>query len=162
MGDHPGYYVAAAVAFGLTLASIVFTWASRRFGAADVGAAAMLIWLGLATWTTFWLPGMSYLWVWPLIFNALASVLALAADKKQGSMLLLAGIIPAVVIVVPLAHKVYAAFGLGSGLIVSAFLALVLLLGAVQLRPDSMPRPSLLPISLGCAGTILLGTALFL
>jgi hypothetical protein len=162
MGDHPGYYVAAAVAFGLTLASIVFTWASRRFGAADVGAAAMLIWLGLATWTTFWLPGMSYLWVWPLIFNALASVLALAADKKQGSMLLLAGIIPAVVIMVPLAHKVYAAFGLGSGLIVSALFALVLFLGAVQLGPDSMPRPSLLPISLGCAGTILLGTALFL
>lgn len=77
-------------------------------------------------------------------------------------MLLLAGAIPAILIVVPLAHKVFTAFGLGAGLIVSALLALVLSLCAVQVGPDSMPRPSVLPITLSAAGVALLAAALFM
>jgi hypothetical protein len=157
-----GYYVAAAVAFGLAVASIVYVWAVKRLGPVNVAAAAMLIWFGLAVWATISLQGMSYLWVWPLLFSAIAWGLVLETGRQERSILLLAGAIPAILIVVPLAHKVFMAFGLGSGLIVSALLTLVLSLCAVQVGPDSMPRPSVLPITLCAAGAALFASALFM
>jgi hypothetical protein len=157
-----GYYVAAAVAFGLAVASIVYVWAVKRLGPVNVAAAAMLVWFGLAVWATGWLEGMSYVWVWPLLFSAITWGLVLETGRQERSMLLLAGAIPAILIVVPLAHKVFTAFGLGAGLIVSALLALVLSLCAVQVGPDSMPRPSVLPITLSAAGVALLAAALFM
>lgn len=157
-----GYYVAAAVAFGLAVASVIYVWALKRFGPVNVAAAAMLVWFGLSVWTTLWLQGMSYVWVWPLLFSALAWGFVLETGRQERSMLLLAGAIPAVLIVVPLAHKVFTAFGLGSGLIVSALLTLVLSLCAVQVGPDSMPRPSVLPITLSAAGVALFASALLM
>jgi hypothetical protein len=156
-----GYYVAAATAFGLTVASMVYIWAVKRLGPVNTAAAAMLVWFGLAVWATGWLEGMSYLWIWPLLFSAVAWGLVLETGGQERSKLLLAGVIPAILIVVPLAHKVFTAFGLGSGLIVSALLTLVLSLCAVQVGPDSMPRPLMLPITLCIAGTALFATALF-
>jgi hypothetical protein len=157
-----GYYVAAAVAFGLAVASVIYVWALKRLGPVNVAAAAMLLWFGLAVWATGWLEGMSYVWVWPLLFSALAWGLVLETGRQERSMLLLAGAIPAILIIVPLAHKVFTAFGLGSGLIVSALLTLVLSLCAVQVGPDSMPRPSVLPITLSAAGVALFAAALFM
>ena len=130
-----GYYVSAAVAFGLAVASVIYVWAVKRLGPVNVSAAAMLLWFGLAVWATGWMEGMSYVWVWPLLFSALAWGLVLETGRQERSMLLLAGAIPAILIVVPLAHKVFTAFGLGAGLIVSALLALVLSLCAVQVGP---------------------------
>lgn len=157
-----GYYVAAAVAFGLAIASVAYAAAVKRLGAVNVAAAAMFVWFGLAAWATGWLQGMSYLWIWPLLFSALAWGVVLETGREERSKLLLAGAIPAILIVVPLAHKVFTAFGLGSGIIVSALLALVLSLCAVQVGPDSMPRPSFLPITLCAAGAALFASALFM
>ena len=119
-----------------------------------------MVWFGRVG--TEWLQGMSYVWVWPLLFSALAWGLVLETGRQERSMLLLAGAIPAILIIVPLAHKVFTAFGLGSGLIVSALLTLVLSLCAVQVGPDSMPRPSVLPITLSAAGVALFAAALFM
>ena len=160
--SYGGYYVVAATAFGLAVASIVYVWAVKRLGPMNVAAAAMLIWFGLAVWATGWLEGMSYLWVWPLLFSAIAWGLVLETGRQVHSKLLVVGAIPAILIVVPLAHKVFTAFGLGSGIIVSALLALVLSLCAVQVGPDSMPRPSVLPITLCAAGAALFASALFM
>jgi hypothetical protein len=160
--NNGGYYVAAAVAFGLAIASIVYAWAVKRLGPVNVAAAAMLVWFGLAVWATISLQGMSYLWVWPLLFSVVAWGWVLETGRQERSMLLLAGAIPAILIVVPLAHKVFTAFGLGSGLIVSALLTAVLSLCAVQVGPDSMPRPSVLPITLCAAGAALFASALFM
>ena len=157
-----GYYVAAAVAFGLAVASMIYVWAVKRLGPVNVAAAAMFVWFGLAAWATGWLQGMSYLWIWPLLFSALAWGLVLETGRQERSKLLLAAAIPAILIVVPLAHKVFTAFGLGSGLIVGALLALVLSLCAVQVGPDSMPRPSFLPITFCAAGAVLFASALFM
>ncbi|HET8887651.1 MAG TPA: M20/M25/M40 family metallo-hydrolase [Candidatus Angelobacter sp.] len=160
--SYGGYYVAAAVAFGLAVASIAYVWAMRRLGPVNVAAAAMLLWFALAVWATGWLQGMSYVWIWPLLFSALAWGLVLETGRQERSKLLLAGAIPAILIIVPLAHKVFTAFGLGSGLIVSALLALVLSLCAVQVGPDSMPRPLFLPITLCAAGAALFASALLM
>ena len=157
-----GYYVAAAVAFGLAVASIAYVWAMKRLGPVNVAAAAMLLWFALAVWATGWLQGMSYVWIWPLLFSALAWGLVLETGRQERSKLLLAGAIPAILIIVPLAHKVFTAFGLGSGLIVGALLALVLSLCAVQVGPDSMPRPLFLPITLCAAGAALFASALLM
>jgi hypothetical protein len=160
--SYGGYYVAAATAFGLAVASVIYVWAVKRVGPVNIAAAAMFVWFGLAAWATGWLEGMSYLWVWPLLFSALAWAVVLETGRQERSKLLVAGAIPAILIVVPLAHKVFTAFGLGSGLIVSALLTLVLSLCAVQVGPDSMPRPSVLPITLCAAGAALFASALFM
>jgi hypothetical protein len=104
------------------------------------------------------LPGMCYLWIWPLFFIALAWTVVLNADVQRGSNLFLtAGAIPAVLIVVPMAHKIFTAFAFRSGVAVSALLALLLSLCVVQTgpvrawrlseRPGSLPAPSsVLPV----------------
>ena len=103
---------------------------------------------------------MSYVWIWPLLFGALGWGLALETEKQERNKLLLAAVIPAILIVIPLAHKIFTAFMFGSGLIVSTLLGLLLALCAVQAGPDVMPRPSVLPITLFIGAAILFAVAL--
>lgn len=160
--NYGGYHVAAATAFGMAVASVLYIWAIKRFGPVNVAAATLLVWFSLALSSHIWVPGMSYLWTCPLLFVAVGWVLAIHTDRQERSKLLLGAVIPAILIVIPLAHKVFTAFALGSGVIVSTLLALLLPLCVVQTGPDVMPRPSVLPITLCIGGALSLAIALIL
>ena len=159
---HPGYYVAAAGAAGMAVAAMLYTWSAKRFGAANAGVAGLLVWFALSLWATIWVQGMSYLWAWPLLFNALAWALVLQTNRDDRSRLLLAGTLPGMLILIPMAHKIFTAFVLSSSFMVSALLALLLALCAGPLGPHVMPRRSALPLGLCIAGVALFAIALAL
>ena len=144
---HRGYYVTAMCAAGLAATVFLNTWNVKRFGPANAGAAVLLIWSGLALCTGIWMQGASFLLVWPLLFSGLAWTVALYKPSYTRK-LLLAGTVPAALILVPMAHKMFTAFSIGSTPIISALLALFLALCIVPLGPDTMLRKSALPMSL--------------
>jgi Peptidase family M28 len=119
----------AAVAVAVSL-SLERRSAQRRPLAA-LGLGALFWWLAGAVATALWLPGGSYLFVWPVSF----SLLGLGASflSRDGSLLAwavpLLGAIPALLLMPPL---IRAAFdGLGLRLAAPVMLPVVLFLGAV-------------------------------
>jgi hypothetical protein len=162
MLHHGGVYVAAACAVALALASLLFVWTVARFGEISAGVAGLLVWLGAALSAEVWVPGMAFLWVWPLLFSALAWTLLFRTGMRHQHALLLAGALPALLLVVPIAHKIFTAFLVQSAVIVSFLLALLLALCVVPLGPGAMPRRWALPTSLSAAGVALFLAALLL
>jgi hypothetical protein len=68
--------------------------------------------------------------------------------------------IPAIVIIVPLAHKIFWAFGSGSILLVSAMVGLVMSLLIGQIGLEHTARRWLLPTLLVSTGMVLFVTAI--
>ena len=64
-----GFYLAASLALGLT-AAVLWRGMLRRFAAADLLAGQALWWAMMALLTAATLPGLSYLFVWPLLLLA--------------------------------------------------------------------------------------------
>jgi Peptidase family M28 len=155
MLHHGGLFVAAAGAIALAVAAVLYAWTATRFGEVNAGVAGLLVWLGVALSAEVWVQGMTFLWVWPLLFSALAWTLLLQTNRRHQGALLLAGVLPALLIVVPMAHKIFTAFLVQSAVIISVLLVLLLALCAVQLGPGAMPRRSTLPLSLSAAGIAL-------
>src|ERR1044071_5701727 len=151
---HGGYYVTMVCAAGLVAAVFLNTWNVKRFGPVNAGVAALLIWSGLALCAGIWMQGASFLLVWPLLFTGLAWAVALYKPRYTDK-LLLAAAVPAALILVPLAQKIFTAFSIGSTPIISTLLALFLALCIVPLGPDTMSRKPSLPMSLVAAGIAL-------
>jgi hypothetical protein len=105
---------------------------------------------------------MTFLWVWPVLFSTLAWVLLVHVPRVRQAALLLAAALPVLLIVVPIAHKIFTAFAVQSAAMVSVLLALLLALCVVPLGPGAMPRRSTLPVSLSVAGVALFLVAFIL
>jgi len=110
---------------------------------------------------SLYFPGGTYLFLWPLLFSLLGALLLIVKDKSaiQKAVLPLSGI-PAIVIIVPLAHKIFWAFGSGSIVLVSAMLGLVVSLLIGQIGLEHTARRWLLPILLVSTGVALFVTAI--
>jgi Peptidase family M28 len=158
---HSGLYVAAISLTAVALASVLFTWTVARLGRMNASIAGLMVWFGLALAAEVWAPGMTFLWVWPLLFSAMAWVLLVHASRLQNK-LLLAAVLLAFLVVVPIVHKIFTAFAVQSAVIVSIFLALLLSLCVVPLRPDAMPRRFTLPLCLSATGLALFLVAFIL
>jgi hypothetical protein len=110
---------------------------------------------------SWYFPGGTYLFLWPLLFSLLGALLLLVKDKPaiQKVLVPLSGI-PAIVIIVPLAHKIFWAFSSGSTVLVSAMLGLVMSLLIGQIGLEQTARRWLLSILLLSAGVALFVTAI--
>ena len=78
-----GFYLAAALALGLAVA-VAWRGLLRRFAAADLLGGMALWWALLALLTAAALPGLSYLFVWPLLPLAAAlAVVGWSTDDRR-------------------------------------------------------------------------------
>jgi hypothetical protein len=75
-----GFYLAAALALGLAMA-VAWRGLLRRFAAADLLGGMALWWALLALLTAAALPGLSYLFVWPLL--PLAAAMGVANTRYE-------------------------------------------------------------------------------
>jgi hypothetical protein len=156
-----GLYVAALATFGLAAGSLVFTWGARRIGSRNFAFASMVVWLVLLLLTTITMPGAVYVWLWPLLFMLAAWNIIAAMNIRRGGVLLTVAALAGVILLVPMIHKIFTAFYMGSVLMVSAMLALMITLFADPLMPEKMPR-RIMPAGLFVAGAgLLLGAVLF-
>lgn len=157
---HPGLYIVAFAAFGLACAASFYALISIRIDSAHLLVGACLGWLGLGLVVSWYLPGGSYVVIWPLLFGLLGGLIAIGGGRSPARMLLMAlSGLPAIVIIIPLAHKIFWAFARGSAALVGALVGLVFsLLGGIIL--EQMSRRWLLPALLAIAGVVFLITAL--
>ncbi len=160
---HPGLYVTAFSAFGLACALSFYTVLAKRVNSVHLLVGSCLGWLVLALAVSWYFPGGSYLFIWPLLFSLLGGLLAIVGSHSpvQRILLVLSGI-PAVLIILPLAHKILWAFAAGSSVMIGAMIGLVASLLVGQLSLEQMPRRWLLPVLPAAAGVALLAIALAL
>lgn len=159
--NHPGLYTLAFCAFGLTCAMTLYAGLSRKISSLHLLVGSCIGWLALTIAMSWYFPGGTYLLLWPLLFSLLGALLAIAREQStsQNMLLPLSGI-PAIVIIVPLAHKILWAFASGSIVLVSAMLGLVMSLLVGQIALAQMPRRWLLPLFLVSTGVMLFVTAI--
>jgi len=67
-----GFYSVAALAIIFGTLWTMYVWIGRFIRAQDLGAGALAFWTGLMLASSFGLPGVSYLFTWPLLFATLA------------------------------------------------------------------------------------------
>jgi hypothetical protein len=91
-----------------------------------------------------------------MLFSLLGALLLIVKGRSaaQNILLPLSGI-PAIVIIVPLAHKIFWAFGSGSVLLVSAMIGFVISLLIAHVGLEKAARRWLLPALLGSTGLML-------
>ena len=155
---HSGFYVAAFVMLGLAAAAAFYSWGVKRVGTHNVAAAGLLVWMALAMGVNLLMPGAGYLFTWPVLFNTIAWLVILYTGGRPGVRAVASGIavMATVILLAPIAHKIFTAFAIGSGTILSALCALFLGLCVYHLGPEAVRRSWILPTSL-----LGLGTALF-
>ena len=158
---HPGLYVMAFCALGLACAMSLYAVLAKRINSIHLLVGSCLGWLGFTLAVSGFFPGGSYLFIWPLLFSLLGGLVAVVASDSpvQRILLVLSGV-PAVLIIIPLAHKIFWAFAAGSGVIIGAMLGLVVSLLIAQLALEKMPHRWLLPALPAAAGVVLLVAAL--
>ena len=130
-------------------------WLRRRLAPAEMLVAALLGWSLLALASALWMPGASYVFLWPLVFASIG----LAWWRPAGAALVLLAL-PVLLFVPPLMHGVEEALTLG--MVAAPMVLLVLGLGLLALPlarvADGLGRA--LPLLLGIAGLGMLGLAL--
>src|SRR5579864_6551802 len=160
---HPGLYIMAFSALGLACAMSFYTVLARRISSVHLLVGSCLGWLSLTLAVSWYFPGGSYLFIWPLLFSLLGGLVAVVGTHSpvQRVLLVLSGV-PAVLIVIPLAHKIFWAFAGGSAVIIGALLGLVVSLLIAQLALEQMSHRWLLPVLQAAAGVALLVAAVVL
>jgi hypothetical protein len=147
----------AFCALGLGCALGLYTILARRITSIHLLVGSCLGWLGLTLAVSLYFPGGSYLFIWPLLFSLLGGLVAVAASYSpvQRGLLVLSGV-PAVLIIIPIAHKIFWAFAAGSGVIIGALLGLVVSLLIAHLALEQMSHRWLVPALPAAAGAALL------
>src|SRR5947209_872469 len=158
-----GWYVASFCAIGLGCGIAFYLQISKRISAENLISGSFLVWIDLVIALAIFVPGGTYLFLWPLFFSALASLIVFANKQiSPGTArgILFFGSLPAIVIVVAMIHKIYWAFAAGATAVVSGLFAVVvsLIIGPIALETTS--RPWLLPACCWIAGLVFLVTAM--
>jgi hypothetical protein len=130
------------VALGLTLAltATLHLGLRRWLGSVNLALGALFWWLLLALATAFWMPGGSFLGLWPLLFGLLGVLpvwRTLKPPWRQHLWLTLTAM-PTLLLLAPLMNEAYVA--LGPPAIFLPMLFLVLVLGALALQLEAVSR----------------------
>lgn len=156
---HSGLYILAFVAIGLACAMAVYCLMAKWISSENLTVGALLGWFGLAIGVSMNFAGASYLLLWPLLFSVLGRLVVFGRRNvsiRSSSVFLALTGLPAIILVVPLAQKIFFAFASNSAFIVSALLGLVLALLVGQFVSKTMSRRWLLPGLMLMTGAALL------
>ena len=152
---HSGLFVTSFCLIGIGCSLALYCLASKWLNGETLGISGLLAWSALAALACVYVPGAGFLFVWPLAACCLGWLVILA--RPRGSQVLAACVAAAmgavaVVIIAPMAHKIYFAFAWTSAPYVSALfgLLLALLIGSI-LRGASLRR-WLLPLMVAALG----------
>jgi hypothetical protein len=159
-----GWYVLAFSMIGLGCGTAIYQLAAKQISPESLVSGVLLVWLALGAWTTFYFSGGSFLFVWPLLFAALGSVVMFEDQipVRIRKFLFLFGSVPAIFLIVPLAHEISWAFASQSTWIVSVVLGLLLSLLAGPMAIAGTSRWWHVPLLYGIAGAGIFSAAVVL
>lgn len=159
-----GVYILAFVALSLALTSAFYLLLRRWIDLENLAMGALTVWAVLMILTSVLLPGASFLFTWPLLFSLLALGATFFSSAEPGQrpdavsrvVVLSAGVIPALLIVVPIIYLVFVGLTLGMAGAVMVFV--VLLSGLLIPHLSFIPSPAkwVLPAILAVVGVALL------
>lgn len=159
---HSAWYILSASFVGLAAGLAFYTWISKIIGATNLVAGTFVGWLGAAILISFYFPGGSYLFLWPLLFSLIGGVIIFGRSTvvNTKSPVVMLSAIPAIVLLISIVHKIYWAFAAQSGIIVGALLGLLLSMLAAAITVEHRSRRWRLPMLLVTAGAGLFITAI--
>jgi hypothetical protein len=159
---HSGWYIVSFCVFGLAAGAVVQSLLVKRIGSANLMAGIVIGWTCLTIVVTIFLPGGSYLFLWPQLFTLVGSIAIFAAKSSSvflNNILPILSLIPTLALVLPMMHKMFFAFAAHSSVIVSGLAGLLLTLTTGQLVRDREPWPWGVPFALAIGAGITLGAA---
>ena len=158
-------YLLGFVCLTIAIVTTINLWFLKRSRTENVLAGGMLWWLILIIATSLYLPGASYLFMWPLLFSMLGLLLILTVGRNrrpERKLYLVAYLyaIPVIIVFVPVIYQVFQALSLSmSGPIMLAVALLcALLIPHIQLITTG--KKWLLPGVAGVLGLTFLAAGL--
>ena len=157
---HSDLYAAGFIALAVAVFSVVNLIFRRKTSAPNLWVGALAWWLLLTIATGVWVPGGSYLLVWPLLFSLIGLSVIFLTDARhtistKSFVVLLFCAIPGFLLLVPIIYFVYIALGmtglLALMLLVTLMLGLLLPLQNLVTLSNKWVVPAVAAvISLGC------------
>ena len=153
-------YPFALAALSVAVASACILWAFRRERSANMQVAALIIWTACAVLIMAYLPGVSYVILWPLVAALIAAIVNLKPASEQLSaekyLLLLLLSVPACILLVSTTQLMFAAFFAEDAFIPTAFIALSLAIILPQWKPLLDRKWWIIPSGFGAVAIALL------
>lgn len=149
-------YLLGFVAMSIGVTLIVYAFFRKKVAVKNLAVGALICWLCLTALTGLYLPGASYLFMWPLLFSLLGLAYSFVSKGGDGSVkklaVLTACALPGIILLAPMISLVYTA--LGVGMAAAVMMLVVLLLGLLVQHFDLMAarRRLLLPVALLIVG----------
>lgn len=122
-----GIYFAAFVLLTGIIAIVLYRRSFRKTTIENLAMGALVCWLFLLVMTSLYAPGGSYLFFWPLLFCLAARLITFRAETPTEGLfaLQLLLVLPAVVLLVPMAYSIFVALGYAGVMIVTPMLMLL-------------------------------------
>ncbi|HWS88115.1 MAG TPA: M28 family peptidase [Pyrinomonadaceae bacterium] len=145
------------VCFAVAVTSALYSWFGRKTDLASLSVGGLVWWLLLTLALPLYMPGGSYLFIWPLLFSlaGLAYTL-LSAERRAGGLdqtvVLLLCAAPAVVLCAPMIYLLFVGLGVNKAGFVMVLVVLLSGLLIPHLRIKATPHRWLLPGLLALAG----------
>lgn len=162
-------YMLAFVALTIAVTSGLYVWFRQKISVQNLTAGALLWWLILMVLTSLYLPGVSYLFTWPLLFS-LVGLAFIFASKPQKSVwakrffVFSICAIPGIILLTPTIYLIFVALTVSMSGAVMVMVVLLLGLLIPHLHLMATPNKWLLPtasvlVSLGfiIAGSLTAG-----
>ncbi|HYO99697.1 MAG TPA: M20/M25/M40 family metallo-hydrolase [Pyrinomonadaceae bacterium] len=152
---HASLYLLSFVALSVAVTAAIYLWFSRRADAVNLTLGALVWWVVLMVAAVFYLPGGSYLLMWPLLFG-LAGVAIALAFPQLGRVKILAVAtlcaIPGLFLLAPTIYSLGVALALSSP--AEMQIPVVLLLGLLIPQLYALVKSSgwLLPLIMATVG----------
>jgi hypothetical protein len=125
-----GLYMIGFAALTVAVSSLLYAWFNKKVAVENLFAGALFWWLLLCVLTGLFLPGVSYIFTWPLLFVLLGFGYVLRANEQlntKGTLILAASAVAGVLLLAPAIHLIFVALTISlSGV---AAILIVLLLG---------------------------------
>jgi peptidase M28-like protein len=125
-------YLLGFVCLTIAIVTVLDLWFLKKSRAENLLAGGMLWWVILTAASSLYLPGASYLFVWPLLFSILGLWLMLTVGRDRGSERKLLAVLclcamPGIILFVPAIYQMFQ--GLGLSMIGPMMLTVALLCG---------------------------------
>lgn len=135
-------YLIGFIALAVAVTAAVYNLFRRKTSPENLAAGGLAWWAILMLLATFYLPGASYLFTWPLMFSAIGLAVGLVLKRRNhetiGTAILLVSAVPGLALLIPLTYQIFVGLTLNSIAVVAVLV--MLQLGLLIPHLDVMAR----------------------
>jgi hypothetical protein len=150
-------YFIGFIALAIAVTTALYNLFRRKTGTENLAAGGLVCWTILMLLTSFYLPGASYLFTWPLLFSVVGLTTGFVLKQRNhhsvAITILLVSAVPGLALLIPLTYQIFVGLTLNSIAIVAVLV--LLQLGLLIPHLDVMARANkwALPVLAGLIST---------